>query len=452
MGSMCCFNRRDNDDREWLIKKESIDDDSGSRGRKSSSCILSDAAQDEVRRSVTLNPEKEIVESEKRYFNVLRTLHNEFLVPLFNTDILPPEKQRLFTHDINMIYNFHRTFLEDLKNTDDIPRLFIQRADFFKIYVHYVENYTLILDSLKEFRRDNPKFLKFTKKLMERKLYIESLLISPIQRIPRYELLLKEMLKSSGPGEPDYDKLIRAKGKVHEVAEKLNERQREFEKLSKLSCIASRIHGRKNVRQLLYSSQRKFLDEQEMQRQSKYNDSKLQPCYTLLFSDQIITTDLSYKFKRLVKLAAITKVLVVREFKGLLCKVENERDFQLYCKELEMVEEWQEKILTARDRVFRRAESRISLMSPMQRLSARKALSLTDEEIGESSADYLTMYAKRQQRNGWNELAFTPTSSGSFSARPSKVQPLKGANQSHTLVKYTRASENPEQDYDDYGI
>jgi len=378
MGTCCTKKRKNHEEsREYLIG-EHLDEkcDMSRKCRKSSAVswlsewsdiyYTEDSGQSQ---SQTLNPEKEIIESEKRYFEQLRTLHNEFLVPMFNTGILPREKKRLFTQDLNMIYKLHKTFLTDLRTTDNIPELFIHRADFFKIYINYIENYTLILDSLQEFR-NNEKFINFTSELMGKNLYIESLLITPIQRIPRYELLLKEMRKNSNPSKADYDYLIQAQDKVQEVAGKLNERRREFEKLTRLSYIASRIHGQDHPRKLLYHSQRKFLDEQEMKRRSKWDEAKRKPCWTLLFSDLLIITDLSYKIKRVVKLKTVDFIQIVRECNGMICKVENENDLHLFCDDFATAEEWYEKILITRDRMRSRAWSRISRLSNVSRTSS----------------------------------------------------------------------------------
>jgi len=378
MGTCCTKKKRNNEEsREYLVGKQFEEKCEIPRKSRKSSAVswLSEWSdmyytEDSIQsQSLTLNPEKEIIESEKRYFEQLRTLHNEFLVPMFNTGILPREKKRLFTQDLNMIYKLHRTFLTDLRTTDNIPELFIHRADFFKIYINYIENYTLILDSLQEFR-NNEKFINFTRELMGKNLYIESLLITPIQRIPRYELLLKEMRKNSNPSKADYDYLIQAQDKVHEVAGKLNERRREFEKLTRLSYIASRIYGQDNPRRLLYESQRKFLDEQEMKRRSKWDEAKRKPCWTLLFSDLLIITDLSYKIKRVVKLQAVGFIQIVRESNGMICKVENENDLHLFCNDFATAEEWYEKILITRDRMRSRAWSRISRLSNVSRTSS----------------------------------------------------------------------------------
>jgi len=400
--------------------------------------------------SVSLNPEREIIQSEKRYFETLRTLHNEFLAPLFNNEILPRDKRQFFTKDLNMIYNFHRTFLTELRTSDNIPQLFIQRADFFKIYINYVENYTLILDSLREFR-NNEKFINFTKKLMGKNLYIESLLITPIQRIPRYELLLKEMLKNSNLGKSDQENLIKARDKVHEVAGKLNERQREFENLTRLSYIASRIHGRDDLRKLLYQSQRKFLDEQEMKRRSKWDDSKLKPCWTLLFSDILITTDLSYKFKREVKLHGIVLIKLVREFKGMIFKIENENDLHLFCHDFDTAEEWQQKILMNRDLLRSRAWSRLSQLSK----GSQSSLGSPTQTKKQADIEFKNETLHLPLREDGGLLPIFPTSSSGFSHLNVKPEPRRVTSHNSSqygLIARVAPVEKSDSGYDDYDL
>jgi hypothetical protein len=51
---------------------------------------------------------------------------------------------------------------------------------------------------------------------------LESFLITPIQRIPRYVLLLTELLKHTEPSHPDHELLQKAIPLVKDVAEFVN--------------------------------------------------------------------------------------------------------------------------------------------------------------------------------------------------------------------------------------
>jgi len=360
---------------------------------------------------LNVGPETELVQSEKRYLKHLKSLHDDFLVPLFNKKIFPKSKQRLFSN-LSIIYKFHGTFLKDLKSSKDIPGVFIKQADFFKIYVQYVENYNLILECLAEFR-EKPRFVAFTEEMKQKNLHFESLLIEPIQRIPRYELLLKEMIRSTNETDPKHEMLSKALAKVHCVAEKLNERKREFERLARMSYIASRIHGLPKSTQTLYHPRRKFIDEQRMKRRSKYNENEQKPCYCLLFSDVIITTDLSYKFKRLVELSKITTSLLVQRFNGLIFRLDSDPDLVLFCDDLITAEEWIEKVRFTRQRFLAKKNSRLSILT--MRSSKLKSFEGSDEEVLQRDTPQKSSPKLLNINSRSETLPILPISSGGFS-------------------------------------
>lgn len=59
------------------------------------------------------------------------------------------------------------------------------------------------------------------------KLALDSLLIMPVQRIPRYELLVKMILKHTSRDHPDHALLGEAQERVHELAMAINCVERE---------------------------------------------------------------------------------------------------------------------------------------------------------------------------------------------------------------------------------
>src|SRR5689334_17134532 len=99
----------------------------------------------------------------------------------------------------------HATWSE----TATIADLFLGFAPFFKMYTLYVNNHesaTVLykklssesrydtFQSLERDARDNPKCGG---------LNLASMLIKPIQRIPRYKLLLEELQRNTEPTHPD---------------------------------------------------------------------------------------------------------------------------------------------------------------------------------------------------------------------------------------------------------
>jgi len=432
----CCFPKNCDERKAHLLGYDSTEHDTFQRTTVASETELE------------LNPEKEMVQSEKRYLEQLKILLHDFLYPLFNERILPHNKQNLFIQDMKMIYSFHKVFYKDLKSaksSGDIPDLFVKQADFLKLYINYVENYTQMIECLADFRK-NKEFQKFTKGLMKRNLFIDNFLIVPIQRVPRYELLLREMLRKSQQEGSEFETISLALDKVHAVSEILNKRKHEFELATRMYYLISLIRGLPpDV--VLYDRQRKFLDEQEMTRRSKYDDCKKSPCHVLLFSDIIITTDLSYKFKRLVQLSKIVSCQIATAFKSLIFKVSEEKDFILYCSGLELAKDWKNKVLHARDKLLSRTQSRTSVLRAKQ---IPKNGQSGEAIAGKTASGPLATGAKKE--TSWENLPIFPVSNSALTNTGSNQAIGRIAAARRVKERRRTASSSARPSLDDYNI
>uniref|UniRef100_A0A3Q3EGJ4 MCF.2 cell line derived transforming sequence like n=1 Tax=Labrus bergylta TaxID=56723 RepID=A0A3Q3EGJ4_9LABR len=109
-------------------------------------------------------------------------------------------KKEVLFGNMPEIYHFHkRTFLRELEQYTDCPQLvgrcFIERMTDLQIYEKYCHNKPRS-ESLWRQCSDCAFFQECQKKL-EHKLGLDSYLLKPVQRITKYQLLLKEMLKYS---------------------------------------------------------------------------------------------------------------------------------------------------------------------------------------------------------------------------------------------------------------
>uniref|UniRef100_A0A3Q2Q0C9 MCF.2 cell line derived transforming sequence n=1 Tax=Fundulus heteroclitus TaxID=8078 RepID=A0A3Q2Q0C9_FUNHE len=96
------------------------------------------------------------------------------------------------------IYQFHsRIFLQDLQGCLETPErvgaCFLRRKDKFQVYERYCQNKPCS-ELLWRQCSDSPFFQECQKKL-DHKLGLDSYLLKPIQRLTKYQLLLKELLK-----------------------------------------------------------------------------------------------------------------------------------------------------------------------------------------------------------------------------------------------------------------
>lgn len=94
---------------------------------------------------------------------------------------------------------------------------------------------------------------------------LENYLITPVQRIPRYSLLLNDLLKHTWKMHPDYENISKAFKRMNEVATEVNEKKRGRENQAKIiQLYNSLIIGKKyewNKKLLLDQKNRKYLKE-----------------------------------------------------------------------------------------------------------------------------------------------------------------------------------------------
>ncbi|XP_029315533.1 guanine nucleotide exchange factor DBS isoform X2 [Cottoperca gobio] len=148
----------------------------------------------------------ELLETERAYVEELLCVLQGYASEMDNAamaHLMPAplqNKKDVLFGNMTEIYHFHkRTFLRELEQYTDCPELvgrcFIERMTDLQIYEKYCHNKPRS-ESLWRQCSDCAFFQECQKKL-EHKLGLDSYLLKPVQRITKYQLLLKEMLKYS---------------------------------------------------------------------------------------------------------------------------------------------------------------------------------------------------------------------------------------------------------------
>jgi len=134
-----------------------------------------------------------------------------------------------------------------------------------------------------------PTFISFCQQVTETlntRLNLLDFLITPIQRLPRYDLLIRELLKYTPDNHVDYHNLTKAKAEIQNMNQNLNEKQKEHENQLKLYQIQQSITT--TVPLLLVSPQRLFVREGEVDYYKK--DGSRSHGYIFLLSDMLLLT------------------------------------------------------------------------------------------------------------------------------------------------------------------
>uniref|UniRef100_A0A7S2TI50 DH domain-containing protein n=1 Tax=Lotharella oceanica TaxID=641309 RepID=A0A7S2TI50_9EUKA len=104
--------------------------------------------------------------------------------------------------------------------TTDIGQAFNKRVSLLKtVYEPYLANWTHLQEAVKRLK-EKSKYAKFFKKVQDANggMGISSYLIMPIQRVPRYVLLIKELVKHTDKEHPEYTSLQRALKSIQKIA------------------------------------------------------------------------------------------------------------------------------------------------------------------------------------------------------------------------------------------
>lgn len=125
--------------------------------------------------------------------------------------------------------------------------IFIEIAPFLKMYSNYVKTYTSALTHINECMNRNDRFTEFLKSTARRpeckNLDFQSYLMLPVQRIPRYRMLLEGLLRHTPEEHPDHRKLQTAFESMEQTANFVNETIRQHEMFGEMVGLQSKITG-----------------------------------------------------------------------------------------------------------------------------------------------------------------------------------------------------------------
>ncbi|EGC39000.1 hypothetical protein DICPUDRAFT_27726 [Dictyostelium purpureum] len=281
---------------------------------------------------------EEIISTEQSYVKSLGTVYNSLIIPLHNSlDTLNPilTKDEIFSIFGNweILLRSHVSLLNEFKSklqlNNDIENLtnivfnsnitigdlFLEKCEFLKDnYANYINNYDNSYQRIKRLRKGNSIFDEIVNTFeifqdSNNGLDLYSYLIMPIQRIPRYLLLLKELIKYTPMNHPDYQMLINAKENIKRVADHVNESKMVVENKRKISSIQESIS---QIPFNLMDKERTYIREGFLE----IEDTFKKDSYFFLFSDILLyvkykpseETGKEFKFKEIFYLDQVVDV------------------------------------------------------------------------------------------------------------------------------------------------
>ncbi|AAS52308.1 ADR388Cp [Eremothecium gossypii ATCC 10895] len=195
---------------------------------------------------------KEFVETERKYVHDLEVL-SKYRQQLLENQIISSEELYMLFPNLNEIIDFQRRFLVALEINGQVPAqaqrigaLFMHSKHFFKLY----EPWSIGQNAAINFISSSFDKMQSQEFVIGNKMELQSFLLKPVQRLCRYPLLLKDLLKLSVKTKSDVDtkELQTALEISKSIARSINENQRRTENHEVVKKLYGRVVNWKGYR------------------------------------------------------------------------------------------------------------------------------------------------------------------------------------------------------------
>jgi hypothetical protein len=194
----------------------------------------------------------ELIATEKSYVGGLRALIQYYVKPMRqmmergDLRLTDAQREALF-RNVETLVSLHETFYSDMSKAGeegDLGAVVLRYAHFLKMYTSYVSDFNRTMQVVQQLGQSR-KFVSFQEQTRKTPavagLDLMSLLITPVQRIPRYEMLLRELIKHT-PSDTEHAKsLSAAYERIRQVCAHVNETKRMVENMQELMAVESKV-------------------------------------------------------------------------------------------------------------------------------------------------------------------------------------------------------------------
>uniref|UniRef100_A0A665U0X8 FYVE, RhoGEF and PH domain containing 4a n=1 Tax=Echeneis naucrates TaxID=173247 RepID=A0A665U0X8_ECHNA len=240
----------------------------------------------------------ELLQTEKAYVARLNLLDQEFCSKLMdeaNKGTFPVDVVKNIFSNISSINAFHSQFLlPDLEKRmgewSSKPRIgdILQKlTPFLKMYAEYVKNFDKAMELLKQWTDRSPQFKAIIQEIQIQEvcgsLTLQHHMLEPVQRVPRYEMLLKDYLKKLPQDDPDRQDAEKSLQIIATAATHSNSAIRKSENLKKLLEIYEMLGEEEDI----VHPSNEFIKEGHILKLAARNTSAMER-YLFLFNNMLL--------------------------------------------------------------------------------------------------------------------------------------------------------------------
>ncbi|XP_014670966.1 PREDICTED: rho guanine nucleotide exchange factor 39-like [Priapulus caudatus] len=230
----------------------------------------------------------ELAATEETYIEHLELIIKWFMEPLQQNGLLPENALSAVFGNLHAIRSVNQVLMESLQK-ENVGMAFLELGPFLKLYAAYAKSFQDSASLLQEWEQKSKQFRLFKERQEGRPevkgLKLNALLITPVQRIPRYKMLLGELLENTPENHDDYSLLKEAVDHISQVALHINENVREHENFIKCLSIQTSLgdDGPKIV-----APGRTFVKEGRLLKVSRKKGGRSNERMFFLFSDMLL--------------------------------------------------------------------------------------------------------------------------------------------------------------------
>lgn len=171
---------------------------------------------------------REVLDSELRYVNDLNTLETVWMKSFKEQPIFGEFHFKTLFQEIPKIHKSQRKIYSILKSkyndyATEFGRTFLECVSYFELSIDYISHYSDVNQFL-ESKKQDPEYIEFCESHMSKLKGrdFDSYLVTPVQRMSRYHLLLRELKKSTPINHPDFIFVDIAYNFMHDFNQKIN--------------------------------------------------------------------------------------------------------------------------------------------------------------------------------------------------------------------------------------
>ncbi|KAL7715964.1 Rho guanine nucleotide exchange factor [Entamoeba marina] len=226
---------------------------------------------------------KEFITTENSYCEMLDVVVTLIYQPLLkqSTRILTSDQIKLLFGNVSVIHGFNKELLSNLRENMSVysqqslfGKLLLIIIPFLKVYSDYCQIYGKIQELVGYLKPPHPFSLYYKQQMKKAPLHLQrfdilALLITPVQRLPRYRLLLTDLVKHMDKTHPDYADTKKALDEIEKVTAFVNLQSRKQKNMEMIMGLEAKLKGLPQDIELLQHD-RQYINSTSLQYYEQY--------------------------------------------------------------------------------------------------------------------------------------------------------------------------------------